>query len=452
MSQVLKIRKNTIDRKKIKGFLNMSKQQFMAVLGVRGEGKSVLLEGLGYRYWKAGYTLLDLWGAPNYENYFWCLSAKGHKAKIPITIIAPESLIIIPEERDAFNQTQLTQYPLVRIVQVPTPTAKEESEQNDRIYQLFTDEIIRCRKERRILCFNAKIFPDEKGMFRTLEILFRGVDKIAYKNFDALTPKSLGLKSRDEMTIKQKNHHKILFIIREFGELAPAKLKGDKSGQSTLIKKAQMKLFRLARHTSVNGFIDFQNFTDVDSSIRHQFDLHAVKGWTRDLAGEKMQWIFDKIERKRKRILEWYRNSNDGRILADSLFPPIELLSNLWYYGFNSYKIPQLFPVPISPTMHKEPTDKWDKITGISLEHDPDLVKKLSNSAPSKVSRADESNLFNLMTELKKKNKWNDVRLELAKKQENGELNSNLNFSTISDNQVSSKYSKLKKKYTKSDE
>ena len=160
MSQLLKIRKNTVDNKKIRGFLDMSKQQFLAVLGVRGEGKSVLLEGLGYKYWKAGYTVLDLWGAPNYENYFWCLSADEHKTKIPITIIAPETLIVDHEAIDKFNQIQMTDYPLVRIALVPTPTAKEDSEQNDMILGILTEEIIRCRKERRIFCFNAKIFPD----------------------------------------------------------------------------------------------------------------------------------------------------------------------------------------------------------------------------------------------------------------------------------------------------
>ena len=426
----------------------MNRQQFMGILGVRGEGKSVLLEGIGYKYWKSGYTILDLWGAPNYENYFWCLSGDDHITKIPVTILAPESLIDVKEQVDAFNSTQMTNYPLVRIVKLPNPTAKEHTEQNDQIFNILQDEIIRCNKERRILVFNAKMFPDEINMFRTLEILFRGVDKIAYDNFHALTPEKVGVKTRQEMTERQKNYHKFLFLVREFGELAPARMKGDKSGQSTLIKKAQLKLFRLARHASVSGFIDYQNASDVDSSIRHQIDIWAIKGWTRDLAGEAFQWVFDKIDARRKKILEHYRYSQDGHTLADSLFPPVELLDYRWYYGFNSYKIPKLFPTPTSPTKHKEPTDKWDLITGIPLQHDYTLLKK-ANSVSGRASKADEKDLYFIMADLHKKMKWGEVKEKIAEMQLNGEINSHLQFADISDNQVSSKFSKLQKKYTK---
>ena len=447
MSQLYKIRKNTVDPSKINRFLDMNRQQFMGILGVRGEGKSVLIEGLAYQYWKAGYTILDLWGAPNYENYFWCISADGHKTKIPITILAPESLIDPKEQVNNFNATQLTDYPLVRIVRLPNPTAKEHTEQNEQIFNTVRDEIIRCNKERRVLAFNAKAFPDENSMFRILEIIFRGVDKIAYDNFKALEPEDVGVKTRQEMTVRQKNQHKFLFVVREFGELAPARMKGDKSGQSTIIKKAQLKLFRLARHASVSGFIDYQNASDVDSAIRHQIDVWAIKGWTRDLAGEQFQWVFDKIEARRTKILEHYRYSQDGRTLADSVYPPVELLDFRWYYGFNAYKIPKLYPVPLSPTKHKEPTDKWEFITKIPLNHDFSLIKK-ANASSNKASRADERDLFNIMTELKKKYKWSEVREKISIMQENGEVNSNLQFNAISDNQVSSKYSKLQKKYT----
>ena len=44
---------------------------------------------------------------------------------------------------------------------------------------------------------------------------------------------------------------------------------------------------------------------------------------------------------------------------------------------------------------------------------------------------------------------WHDVGISLASKQDKDKFVSNLNFKTVSDNQLSTKFSKLKKKYTK---
>jgi len=448
---MIKLRLETVDRSKTKEFINPNKQQFIGILGTRGEGKSRLLEALMFNYYQIGFTLLDLWSAPNFENYFWCIANEGHKKRLPITILAPESLIDPKEQVDSFNLKFQTQYPLIKIVKLPFATAKFESDTNYKIVEILTQAIIECRNERRILCFNPKIYTDEATMFRTLEILFRSIDKIAYDHFNAIEPSEVGKTSYKEMTLHQKNHHKIIFCAREFGEIAPARMKGDKSGQSTLIKKAQLKLFRLARHSQVSGIIDYQNATDAESSIRHQIDVWAVKGWSRELAGENFQWIFDKVEAQRKMILEKKRYSRSAKREADSAYPPIEIMAKTWFYGFNATKFPRLLKVPELPIKHKEPTDKWDRITGITLEHDQEILKKATHSSKSKVSKSDEKNLFNLMKELHtvKKLSWDDTRLQLAELQEKGEITATIDFGSVKYNQLGSKYTKLKKKYEK---
>lgn len=458
--QKYKIRKNTVDKNRKKEFINLNDQFFLGILGTRGGGKSWLLEIIMAYFWSIGYTCLDLWSAPNFENYFWCLARKASNRRIPITIIAPDTLITdgeAEEKRHAFNDEWHGQFPLVRIVKVPVPTSKEYTEANHRIFEVVRDAILQCRDERRVFCFNPRIFPDEVAMYRVLEIIFRGIDKVAYDYFDAVEPEDIDLISDKVQKIRALNKHKILFIAREFGELVPARMKGDKSGMSTLVKKAQLKLFRLARHSSVSGAIDYQNASDADSSVRNQIDVWGVKEWNRQLAGENFQWIFDKVDGKHKYIVDYYKGSQKGLAMADSAYPPIEMITHNWFYGFGKAKIPILFPVGDTYTRHKEPTDKWDKITGIPLVHDEIMLKKQLTNVGSKTSKRDNNELFDLLHDLKFnakagngksiKRTWEEVRLLAPNEIEKRNINVSIDFITISHEQVASKYSKLKLKY-----
>ncbi len=123
-------------------------------------------------------------------------------------------------------------------------------------------------------------------MFRILEILMRNLITISNNFFNALTPEDVGVTTKERMSVRDRTYHKMVFFIREFGEVAPARLKGDKSGESTLIKKALLKFVRLARHANIDGIIDYQNASDADSAIRNQIDTWLIKTWTEELGGE----------------------------------------------------------------------------------------------------------------------------------------------------------------------
>ena len=450
MAQVIKIRKDTID-KAHGSLINLNKQQFTGILGSRGSGKSYLGDTFLEMYHRKGYTCLDLYSAPFFENFFWCLPKKGlnkegkpFTKRIPITIIAPESLIIDQEGIDTFNGQVNTAFPLVRIVHIPTATQKPYSDQNDKILEIITVEILRCRSERRILCFNYSMFPVEKIMYLTLEIIFRGILKVANEYFDQVQNATRTL---------DKNYHKMVFQLRESSQLFPSMVKGDQSGYSKNTKKGFLEFVRLARHGNIDGILDYQSTTDVMGSIRNQIDVWCIKKWNVQLAGEQFDWIFKVIKAKRDKIAEKFRYSRDGWKIADSGVPMIESLNYTWFYGLVDGYNPKLFPVPHLGIRHKEPTDKWQKITGINLIHDQSLIEKASSTGKSKVSRKDETELYDLMLALKSKKgtTWNDVGITLAEKQNKGELSSSLDFSSISSNQISSKFSKLKKKFDKSD-
>jgi len=448
---MVKIRKDTTDRTQGSPSISFKKQYLIGILGLRGSGKSYLAEVYLEKFYRAGFTCLDLWAAPNLENGFWIFPKKGSRNWIPITILAPE-IFIVPEARvDRFNGKFITKEELVKFVKLPSPTKKTDSEQNKKILEILTKTIIECRDHRRILVFNPYMFPNETEMFRTLEILVRGLNTISNKHFDALEPEDVGKKSEEEMTTQERTHHKMCFLIREFGELAPARLKGDKSGESTLVKKALLKFVRLARHSNVNGIIDYQNASDVDSSIRNQIDIWLIKRWTRELGGDSFAYWFKTVKEKRDRFFEKNGWSKRTFEIADSYLPQIEKLSQNYYYFVKSGNPPILRKVRGLGIRHKEPDDKWWKLTGIPIEFDKQMLSQIT-TAPKKTSTNDEKLVYLTLEELRsrkgsKKLNWEQTCEIMAEKQENGELTSHLDFKTISASTLSKTYSRMRLKY-----
>lgn len=449
---MLKLRKNTVTRLKDSRIINLFKQNLIGILGIRGAGKSYLGEALLERYYEAGFTCLDLWSAPNMENAFWIFAREGHKKRIPITILAPESFMIPEAKVDIFNGKYFTKQELVKFVKLPTPTKKSDSEANEKILEILINTIIECRDKRRILVFNPFMFPNETEMFRVLEILMRNLITISNNYFDALSPEDVGVKTKEQMTTRQRTHHRMCFLIREFGEVAPARLKGDKSGESTLIKKALLKFVRLARHSSIDGIIDYQNSADADSSIRNQISIWLIKTWTPELAGENFDYLFKKVEKKRDIIFNKNGYSDATFKFADSICPPIEKLSHFWYYVVKSGDEPKLRKVPVLGVKHKEPDEKWWKMTGIQLEFDQELLAKSTTPHAPKTSKNDEKLVYLLLKELKsakgrRKMNWKQIREVMSAKQKSGEITYHLDFNSTSDGTMSCNYSRMKGNY-----
>lgn len=450
---MLRFRKDTVNRSTDKKIIDIYEQNLIGILGIRGSGKSLLGEALLERYFNYGFTCLDLWSAPNMEGAFWIFAKEGHKKRIPISILAAESFIMPEAQIDKFNGKFVhVREPLVKFVKLPSPTKKNESEANAQILEILTQTILECREHRRILVFNPFMFPNETEMFRILEILMRNLITISNNYFYAVKPEQVGKISKEQMTDREKNYHRMCFLMREFGEVAPARLKGDKSGESTLIKKALLKFVRLARHANIDGIIDYQNASDADSSIRNQIDTWLIKTWTKQLAGENFQWIFKYIKEKRDWVFKEGGFNDESFQWADSEYPPIEKLSKTWFYAVKRGDLPKLRRVPELHIKHKEPDDKWWTITGIPIQFDKELITKKQTGIKVKISKSAEKELYLVMTDLKfgkrgKKPTWDQVKPILAEMQENGEIQSTLDWNNISSQQVSSKYAKLKKKF-----
>lgn len=457
MIELMKHRKNTVERPRREGIIDIAKQYLIGILGVRGSGKSVLLETYLEKYFDTGYTVLDLWAAPNMENAFWIFAKEGYKKRIPITILAPESFIINEAQVDRFNGNYLTKEPLVEFVKLPNPSKKTDSEQNDKILEILTKTILECRDRRRILVFNPYMFPNEVNMFRTLEILMRNLITISYNHFHAIDPKTKRKEKFEDMTIQERTYHKMAFGIREFGEVAPARIKGDKSGESILIKKALLKFVRLARHANIDGMIDYQNASDVESAIRNQIDTWLIKKWTTNLAGENFDYIFDRVKKKRKRILDDGDWTDDAYEMADEIFPPIENLTYYWMYVKKANVPLYLEKVPELHIKHKEPNEKWELMTGIELKHDAKFVESSRGFTSTKASKSDEKALYFMVKELKSrkgKDKLNreQIIVECGKRQDNGDIDWVIPLKDIKPNTFTKLITRLKERFDSSEE
>jgi len=466
--------------KKDNYMINLNLQQCIYTLGRRGSGKSFCDEAFATVFYEHGITLLDLWASDNYENAFWCIPNKEGGKAFPITLLAPESLIADQRQIDRFNNALYTKeewnkkypdklfdwfYPpkkpeyergkeLFRIVKLPMSTAKFDSEQNQIILKIIENTILDCRKERRIMVFNPRAFPNETQMYRTLELIIRNLNNIADKHFIGLDPKDVGKKSKLEFTEQEKHWDKMCVLFREMGELAPAREKGDRSGESVKTKKAILQFVRKARHHRISLIADWQKSTDVVDSIRQQADIWILKRYTQRLGGEEWSWVFKYIDKIRENFFIKYGRNAGVRRALDSRWPEIGDLNDPYMYVIYSNDTVKLKKVFKLKHRHKEPFDNFSKITGIKFEHDYSQIQKdLMQNATDK-PKMDEGALFNVIYIMRypksgKKKQWDAILQKLTEMQQKGEISWSKPFNEMKPDSLRRWFNRMETKYSK---
>lgn len=489
------LRKNTEAEQDETVPVDHKRQQVVFALAVKGEGKSYLIESLAEEEFRLGYSGIDLHSplSGNMENAFWCIpklkdvdeERAFRKNPIPfiqrrrcfkISLLASESIMYPQEKMDKFNGRPYTRaewynehkndgkhydmiYPqmkpqnkwgkeMIRVVKLPPVTSKGESENDLKARQIIWDELKKCRTERRIMVLNRKMFGNEKQYFWTMENVIRGLQDYYDLNCPRLIPSDVGKTRFSEMTPVERNWHKMFVITRELAELAPAKFKADKSGESTSVKRSLVQLARTCRHGEIDWFGDWQRNNDVDDQVRAQCDTWMYKKYNLGLAGEEKKYFFERVQEERQKIIDKHRGRKIGFLIAKSLFPRIRKLSKKFFYcHFQSDNV-KLFPVPKVFHMHKAVGMKFHELTGIWFEHDLTKVPQNSSGGANKVKVNEKRAVYEVMASLKLKNKgWDDIRKKLAVLQEKGEVKWSSEFSSKENNALSAIYSRLRNKF-----
>ncbi len=174
-----------------------NRQQFIACLAMRGEGKSYLLEYYAMEAFLKGYLILDLHGADNLENAF-CIFPSDDPAvknpmRIPITILAQASVKFEQRDLDIFNSRPMTEKefytlnpfdsenpryfnmvnpprvpfkkPLILIEKLPHVTNAKgdvEPESNLKALEQIVKVILHCRQTGRRMVLNRMMFARER--------------------------------------------------------------------------------------------------------------------------------------------------------------------------------------------------------------------------------------------------------------------------------------------------
>ncbi len=501
-------RKDTISKQKEDRAIDQERQQIVFCLAVRGEGKSNLIEAEVEKQHRNGYTCLDLHAPPNMENAFWCIPKFGEYDKTgiidketferdmrlfkndpvkfmkthqsyPISILCSESLEFLQSGYDRFNDRMYSEaewysdfpdkpfniiYPpmkprnkwgrqMVKFIKIPNLKKNFESEEVLKALEIITNAILECRLHRRFFVLNKQMFGNENQYFWCMELIMRSLPEICDAHFIRKFPHDVGVETEAQMTKKDRKWHRLTVIHRELADIAPAKLKADKGGESTTVKKALLGFARICRHWEIDWFADWQHHNSVEGAIRDQCDTWLFKKYNRGLAGEDKKMFFDKVNGIRKAILNRGNFSKTAQAIADSYFPKVEELAKKYFYAMFLSGNVMLFPVPRNRHQHKEPYMKFGDLTGILTWHNKEKIPTFSGTGSGvKATKTEQNALYNAMRILREPNEgkgmaWSIVAEKLGEMQKKGELNNKHELWKKDGNWLGTIYRRLKKKF-----
>ena len=484
-------------------WIDPNSQNFYLCIGERGFGKGVFDEFVANELYDSGITIIDLHGADNLENFFWCVNlnhGKEHDAwktehpnereplececsqAYPILIICPnyvewdqksldfangkyytreqwENKMRDGETLEPYDKTnppekpiELQPEPLIVVKHVPLPM-KSRNAKNAEFIEAFTSALLQARKERRILCVNPKMWlPEHESYhFKSLEIILRQIRHIAYEHFQPLTEEALGRKKKD-WTVQELSWHRTAIIIREASEILPQGTKGDFSGDSLLSKKGMMGLVKKSRHESVNLILDTQRYSDIFPPVRDEHSILVLKHTPDKLQGEELKKYEDKIDLKREAILEKFNYNKKGFKKANKRYPNIKKMGYNYAYIIKSDDVPRLETIPMPKFHHKLPTDNWCNLMQVYYTINKDLIKVTQESKIDatnlKPNESQEKILYHTIKDLKdeKKFKWDIVLEKLIELQEHSVLHYPKLIKDMTNASIRKKYSDMRKK------
>lgn len=452
------------------GWLDVNEPQVVFFQGKRKAGKGVAIANCIEEMYKAGFTILHLWAARNNENWYYALTKncrdtwnawrKQNSEKpedeqkeeplhcdchkpIPISVMVPFDIYeemnkveinqfnginwssweeyeeayknyltdeYIPKE-DWVDITQIAKplnlqpkKPLIKMKPFHIPKGINEPV----FWKEFTDLVLEARRERRIVVMNPMMFEDGNDKFRTVEFILRNIRKLTMKHFKPLTAKDVGEKTREDMSVLQKGHHKLLMVLGEMKTLSPSSKLSGESG-SGVTKKALYDMIGEARHWGIWLLGDYQSPEDLFSGVKHMADLFVIKRGTPKLLGDDWGHLFHKdgpILSKREKYFNKYMGVNALSLSrADRDYPIVQQLPDTHGYVCIDEENVFLQKFDMVNWHHKHTKDNFSKDFGINLPDslidkvDDPLRKSSSTSSKTKKSGKEKKKIKNSIYE-----------------------------------------------------
>lgn len=401
-----------------------------------------------------------------------------HK-RYPITILCHESIEIDQKALDKINEVHYSQeewekkfpdkmydfiYPpekplsarpksWIKVVKLPHPSKSDDTKINREIVRIFTDALVSCREEKRILTYVPKLFPDSYSRYRTFAIIVEKLPDIMDEDFKPLSESELGI-PESCWTKYQKNHHRICVLMRELGSIAPNNMKGNIF--ATYTKRAVLSIIRESRNHHITLLGDVQRIEDVFTSIRTQANTVIMKNTTTSLIGDDLQFVNKWIEKSHESMFKTYGYNSKVKDFVYSKYPPLNQLDKNYCYVVYQDDFIDLTEIPNTHHHHKREDDDLYKLIGFSYKINEDLLYSLKETKTKKTEEinADDSELYDFINKMRnpkdgKAISWKLIKDDLVKQQSEGKFKKCNKFNQMHYNSIGRWFKRNTKKFSK---
>jgi hypothetical protein len=323
------------------------------IIGKKGFGKSALVEAMGEVYWWLDEIVLDWNGAFDLESLHWCVKGdpwrdkkgKTHEGRTyPILLIVPSTKIITTDGRQI-------QRPDTKEMVLAVKTISD-AEPLEKILQM-------AYHERRVCVFSIYLYKDPtRGQYRLADML-----------------KALPVVMRDKMP----DYVNCCLLLRELADIASNKMKTFAGNAERETKRNLALFFRQARHARTTIIADMQNPDDIYASIEVQEDFILVKRLNRHHVPEKLGWLINDIENRRRWAASHYILNRLNLVSLDHLSR--NSFYCIWpegHYTLEHNRMPRF--------RHHATNDNAKKLAGIVAEEEINVEKSTAKSAELKMA------------------------------------------------------------------
>lgn len=342
----------------------------------------------------------------------------------------------------------------IKVVKLPFPSKTDGTEVNEEIMNRFTDAILSCREQKRILCYVPSLFPTDFSRYRTLAVIITNLPKITDKYFKPLYEYEVG-KPKEQWSKEQKNHHRFCLLLRELAELAPANMKTNEF--ANLTKRSILSIIYTSRHSRISILCDVQKVESVFKEIRTMCNSIIIKRSTSGLLGEELKDVKKRIEMNQERLFNKFGRSDDARKFVYSKYPPLEKLNKNYCYVLYDDDWLEKWRIPNTKHHKKQEDDDFFKITNFSYKINEELVNAQKTKKSTKVEELnkDDQQVFEFIYKLRnpkegKSESWNNIKTMLIDEQSNGRFKKQDNFKNKDHNSIGKWFKRNITKFMKS--